>query len=142
MSFVPHYILYTDAQLPGCRRAPLRTYLLNPCEEEKRRLLPERVTVPSPGVLKDTVPLKQWECSAPLQVYVKAPGTAATSRPQVHLRNPLPPPPLPLEISLQVTSRLSRTEPPPSGTESICGLASRSYLGRRGAPGRNWKVGT
>lgn len=29
VSFVPHYFLYTEAQLPGLRRAPLRTYLLN-----------------------------------------------------------------------------------------------------------------
>lgn len=78
--------------------------------EEKLRLLPERVTVPSPGVLKATVPLKQWECSAPLQVYVKAPGNCR------HLSPPSPSPALsfslpPLEISLQVTSRLSHTHP-------------------------------
>lgn len=80
------------------------------CGEEKLRLLPERVTVPSPGVLKATVPLKQWECSAPLQVYVKAPGNCR------HLSPPSPTPAPsfslpPLEISLQVTGRLSHTRP-------------------------------
>lgn len=55
------------------------------------RLLPEQATVPSFGVLMATVSLlKQWECSAPLQVYVKTPREkAGTSRPQFHLPHPL-----------------------------------------------------
>ena len=90
---------------------------------EMLRLLPERVTVPSFSVLKATVPLKQWECSAALQVYVKTPGNCR------HLSPPSPSPATPsslppLKISLQETSRLSHThlidpDPHPASTSVI-----------------------
>lgn len=100
--------------------------------EEMLRLLPEQATVPSSGVLAATVSLKQWECSAPLQVYVKTPReTAGTSRPQFHLPHPLLLS-LPLRFSFKkpaglaahTSLTLTHTHPAPAQL-SVCAVGFR-----------------
>lgn len=76
------------------------------------RLLPERVKVPSVSALNAAEPpLKQWECSEPLQIYVKAPGNGSHRSPPSP--SPTPSSSLPsLKIALQSLSRTSHTRPP------------------------------